>query len=301
MRVACVVPATDDPETLERCLEAIRRSESPPDEILCITEPSGSGPAAARNAGVSRTDAEVVAFVDSDVVVHADAFARVRAAFESDPELAALFGAYDDEPEDPGTVSGFRNLLHHQVHVDGAGESETFWAGLGAVRRSALEAAGGFDAERFPLPSVEDIDLGMRIAADGGRIRLDPAIRGTHLRRWTLGGMARTDFSRRGLPWAELVLERRRGGGALNLGPRHRASTAAALVLLGGLLTRRPRMAALAAAAVVALNARLFGAVLRRRGPAQAAAALPLLVLHQLTGAAAALAALVRHASRRLP
>src|SRR5205807_8681242 len=62
----------------------------------------------------------------------------------------------------------------------------TFWAGLGAVRRDAFEAVGGFDAERYLVPSVEDIDLGARLATTGHRIELDPAVQGTHLKAWSL-------------------------------------------------------------------------------------------------------------------
>ena len=129
---------------------------------------------------------DVVVFVDADVLPHADAFTTDPGAFEADPALTAVFGSYDDAPAEPGIVSQFRNLLHHHVHQQGAGEATTFWAGLGAVRADAFRAEGGFDAERYPLPSVEDIDLGTRLVADGGRILLDPLLQGTHLKRWTL-------------------------------------------------------------------------------------------------------------------
>ena len=153
----------------------------------------------------------MLVFVDSDVEVHADALARIRAAFADDPGLTAVFGSYDDAPPG-GTVAAFRNLLHHHVHQRGAGPASTFWSGLGAIRRDAFLAAGGFDGERFPHPSIEDVDLGARLVADGARIVLDPAIQGTHLKAWTLRSMVRTDFARRGVPWVALLL--RSGGSA---------------------------------------------------------------------------------------
>lgn len=125
---------------------------------------------------------------------------RIRRALASDGELEAIFGSYDDDPVHHGLVSDFRNLLHHQVHQEGAGEAMTFWAGLGAMRRGAFQAVGGFDEQRFPHASIEDIDLGMRLVASGGRIVLDPSIQGTHLKRWTLANMVRTDFLRPGIP-----------------------------------------------------------------------------------------------------
>src|SRR5262249_43514410 len=116
MKLSVVLPATDRPPTLERCLAAIAAADPPPDELIVVDDPSLRGPAAARNEGVSRATGEVVVFVDSDVVVHPDVFGRIRAAFEADTALVAVFGSYDDRVETRGVVAGFRNLLHHQMH-----------------------------------------------------------------------------------------------------------------------------------------------------------------------------------------
>lgn len=286
MRLSLVVPATDDPPTLERCLTAVRAAAEPPDEVVVVDEPSRSGPAAARNAGAARATGDVIVFVDADVLVHDDAFVRIRRAFEREPELVGLFGSYDDRVQTRGVVAGFRNLLHHTVHQRSAGQAETFWAGLGAVRADAFRASGGFDAARYPRPSIEDVELGGRLAR-GDRILLDPSLLGTHLKEWTVRSMVTTDFARRGVPWVALMTERRAVPATLNLGLRERASALAALACVAGLSARRPAVAAAALGATAALNADLYAAVARRLGPRGVAAALPLHVLHQLVGIAA--------------
>ena len=48
------------------------------------------------------------------------------------PGWTAVFGSYDDEPADEGTVSAFRNLLHHHVHQSSPGPAEDI---LGRARR----------------------------------------------------------------------------------------------------------------------------------------------------------------------
>jgi GT2 family glycosyltransferase len=300
-RLSAIVPATNDPPTLARCLAAIGAAADPPDELIVVDAASAPGPAAARNEGAERATGDVLLFVDADVVVHADALGRIRRAFDAEPDLAALFGSYDDDPPDPGLVSGFRNLLHHHVHHASAGPASTFWAGLGAIRRDAFESAGGFDAERYPHASVEDIDLGLRVFAAGGRIRLDPSVRGTHLKAWTLAGMLHTDFARRGVPWAELVLERGGLSTALNLGWRHRLSALAVLAAVGSAAGRRRRLAAASLLALVALNADFYALLLRRRGPVHAAAGVGLHALHHLAGIAAVPAAVARVSARGLP
>ncbi len=300
MRLTAIVPATDRPPTLARCLAGIGEAAEPPEQLILVEEPAGLGPAAARNLAARAAEGDVLVFVDSDVVVHEDAFARLRAAFARDDHLDAIFGAYDDDPPAPGAVSGFRNLLHHHVHAVSAGPAETFWAGLGAIRRSAFLDASGFDEERYPSASIEDVELGVRLSARGARIVLDPAVSGTHLKSWTLRQMVATDFARRGVPWVELLAERG-GSTALNLGWRHRGSAAASVLLGASVLARRPRAAALAVAVLVALNRGFYVLLYRRRGGMQAVAGLGLHVVHHLTGAAAIPVGLARASTRRSP
>jgi GT2 family glycosyltransferase len=292
-----IVPATDRPPTLRRCLAALEAGTRRPDTVAVLAEPAGAGPAAARNLGAAESEADVLVFVDSDIEVHPEALALIERRFAADPDLAALFGAYDDDPAHPALTSRYRNLLHHHVHAGAAGEAETFWAGLGAVRRQRFEAVGGFDAELFPEPSIEDIELGMRLHRDGARIVLDPAVRGRHLKRWTPASMVRTDFGRRGVPWARLMLRQGSGSTALNLGWRRRASAATSVLLLGSLLARRPRLAGAALAANLVLDRYLYALLARRGGPRLLLAGIGLHQLHQLAAVASVPAAVVLEAA----
>src|SRR5438876_522451 len=110
LRLSVVVPATNRPPTLERCTAAIEAACAPNDE------PEDASAAQARNLGAGRAVGDVLVFVDSDVEVHPSSLAAIRAAFENDSGLDAIFGSYDDAPGTPGVVSMFRNLLHHHVH-----------------------------------------------------------------------------------------------------------------------------------------------------------------------------------------
>jgi GT2 family glycosyltransferase len=294
-----VVPATDGPRTLARCIAAIHASASAPEELIVVDSPETAGPGEARNVGARRARGEFLVFVDADVEVHQDAFARIRHAFEEDGDLVALFGSYDDDPERNGLVSDFRNLLHHHVHQSGAGPATTFWAGLGAIRRADFLALDGFDEVRFPDASIEDIELGMRLAADGKRIVLDPSIQGKHLKHWTLASMIRTDLGRRGIPWVRLLLDNRASSDTLNLSMRHRASAAASFALVGGLLARKPSVVGGAASALLALNASFYTLLLRKRGLRQVAAGFPLHVLHHLVSVSAVPIALSQHVIAR--
>jgi glycosyltransferase involved in cell wall biosynthesis len=277
------------------------------DSVVALPAPPG-GPGRARNAGAAQARGAWLVFIDADVRVHQDTLSRIREVATSREDVVAVFGAYDDRPEAKGVVSQFRNLLHRYVHLQGAGEAATFWAGCGAVRREAFLELGGFDTARFRRPQIEDIDLGYRLRDRGGRILLDPTIQGTHLKRWDFRSMVRTDIRDRGIPWMRLLLERRgRPSTALNTGRLEQgkvALTGVAMLLLPlGLALGAPGLLAasgIATAAVVVANwpAHLWYAQLRGRG--FAALSVPLLLIHYASGAVAAGSGVLVHALRSL-
>jgi GT2 family glycosyltransferase len=285
--LSVVVPATDDPPTLARCLAALERSDDPPEEVIVVEEPSELSAAGARNAGARSATGDVLVFVDADVEVHPDALTRIRAAFDERPELVATYGSYDDTTGVRTTVSVFRNLLHHHVHHAGAGRAETFWSGLGAIERRAFVDVGGFDEERYPHPSIEDIELGRRLRATGAVIELDPTIQGKHLKAWTVRSMLWTDFARRGVPWVALQLRERRMASVLNLGWRHRVCAAACVLGLLAAALVHPFWLVAALGILCALNAGFYWLLVRRQGPWRAAAGVGLHAMHYLVAVAA--------------
>jgi len=288
--ISVIVPVHNNPDDLRLCLSALLLAATADCEILVVDDastdatpsvPTGmgvpvvtleknSGPAAARNQGATWARGDILFFVDADVVVAPQAIDRVRRFFAEHPGCAAVFGSYDARPACGRMVSRYRNLLHHFVHQRGRGEASTFWAGCGAIRRSVFHEVGGFDAERFPRPSIEDIELGYRLRAARHSIWLDPGLQGTHLKRWTLASIVRTDVTRRALPWSRLILDSGCAPRDLNLTGEQRVS--AALVGLAaasaplGLL--RPELLAvpMAALLVVAVLNRSLYAFFRRQG-----------------------------------
>ncbi len=154
-----VIPVRNGAGSLRSCLSAIDSSKSAvhecivvddgsSDETGAIAEAAGaivlrtesaSGPAAARNLGAAYASSDLLVFIDADVCVLGDTLRRIRARFEQDPTLDALFGSYDAEPVARGLVSQYKNLFQHYVHQHGRTDSETFWSGCGAIRTSVFQ------------------------------------------------------------------------------------------------------------------------------------------------------------------
>jgi GT2 family glycosyltransferase len=198
-------------------------------KVVRITEPGG--PARARNIGAREAKGEILFFVDADVLIPRGTVQRVLSVFRDDPDLAALFGSYDDEPGAANFLSQYKNLFHHYVHQTAGELATTFWSGCGAIRREIFSSMGGFD-ENFRRPSIEDVELGYRLTAAGYRIHLVKEIQVKHLKRWGIRSLLRADFLYRALPWTALILREGKLLNDLNLKVSSRISTVAVYLLL---------------------------------------------------------------------
>jgi glycosyltransferase involved in cell wall biosynthesis len=327
MRLSVIVPIYNCVPFLHRCLAALRASAWTDYEIIAVDDAStddtpavaeqygarvlrlerNGGPGRARNRGAALAQGEILVFIDSDVCVHADTLSRIEAHFREHPHSDAVMGSYDDTPADPSFVSQYKNLFHHYVHQQSRTEAWTFWAGCGAMRRDVFLKFGGFD-EAYTRPCIEDIELGNRLHAAGHRIDLDPEIQVTHLKKWTLWGLIRTDVRDRGVPWFLLMRRNRDMPADLNVTGAQRLCVGLIVIVivfglglgldwlagspLPRLLARSAALGAIAAATLlVYLNRDFYRFFVRKRGWRFALGTIPLHWLYYLyCGASVALA-----------
>jgi len=185
--------------------------------IQVIEGAENRGPGYARNEGVRHARGEVIYFLDADVIPRSDALERVFEWKNAHPDETALIGSYDGSPDVAGLVGQFKNLFHRFVHQNSQESAGTFWTGCGAVHRETFLRHGGFDAEVYPHPSIEDIDFGVRLRQEGCLIRLDKDLEVKHRKDWGLWELVHTDVFRRGIPWTHLCLAYREMNADLNL------------------------------------------------------------------------------------
>lgn len=289
--VSVIVPAHNAEATLGECLQALRDMTVEPAEVLVyvdgstdrteqiarnagakilVNSDSPRGPALARNAAAEAAKSDLLWFVDADVVVAPNCLERLIDEMQA-YDAAGAFGSYDDEPASLRATSLYANLRHHFVHQHGNREASTFWSGIGLIRRDIFLQFGGFDWKRFPYPSVEDVELGMRVVAGGNRIRLVPSALGKHCKDWSLWRVWHTDVMRRARPWTLMLSERPDAARDLNLTRAERLKAVLALLipllLLASLFNSMFLLVAAADALVYLFANRAFYFFLFRRLP----------------------------------
>jgi len=119
-----------------------------------------AGPAAARNAGWQRSQTEWVVFLDDDVAPSVGWTTRLEDDLRRGSALTGAVQGRIDVPLPPA-----RRPTDWERNVAGLVGARWATADM-AIRRSALEAVGGFD-ERFPRAYREDADLGLRLVHAG--------------------------------------------------------------------------------------------------------------------------------------
>ncbi len=297
-RVSVIIPVYNAIGSLGQCLDALQRSHLTDYELIVVDDHStdGSdqiarercgrfvrldrnrGAATARNRGVQLAQAELLFFLDADVLIEPDTLDRIMHVFTQQPDVAATFCSYQDDTPAQNFASQYKNLLHHYTHQVSGREAATFCGGYGAIRREVFTQAGGFD-ERYR--AMEDVELGYRLHQAGHRILLSSAIQLTHTKRYTLASLVRADVFQRAIPWTKIMLQRRIFHRDLNL----RTNNITSMVTVG-LMFLAPLLhdSVVAAEAglllvLVLLNAQFLTFLWRSRGAWFALRAVPMIWL----------------------
>ena len=185
-----MVATRDRPQLLASALDALSLALRPQDRLLVVDSASASdgtrlvcldhgvellrldqaGTSRARNAGVSASSTELIAFTDDDCLPQPGWAAALEAAF-TDPAVGVVTGRVLPDREVPAPVS-----------VEASTERRRFTEPVGhgancCLRRTALLAVGGFDEQLGPgAPgrAGEDADLFRRVLAAGWQGAYEP-------------------------------------------------------------------------------------------------------------------------------
>jgi hypothetical protein len=203
-----VIPNWNGLRWLPRCLESLAAQELAPAEVIVVDNGSDDGSleylrahplavrviemgsntgfAVAANRGLRAAGRELVALLNTDVVLEPDWLRRMAGALAADLQAASVTGkmldladrryVYDagDVLRRDGACEQRGRFLPDDGRWDTPGEVFGACAGAAIYRRSVVLAAGGFDERYFAY--LEDVDLALRLRLAGWRCRYEPAV-----------------------------------------------------------------------------------------------------------------------------
>ena len=151
------------------------------------------GPAAARNTGAEAAQSPILVFIDSDVSVAPDTLGLLEERLLNAPsDVAAVQAVYSELTEVGSFATEFQNLLQRYNFL--SVKDDEHFTGLSsyciAVRRTAMEAVGGFDTT-VGRPTVEDDTFGLELVRSGWRVVLARDITVRHRARYRVTTLVR--------------------------------------------------------------------------------------------------------------
>lgn len=250
--ISIIIPVYNGSKTLASCLKSVYKSnyrsfecivvdDNSSDNTLSVAESFGTkvirsdrqqGAAHARNRGADAAQGDILLFVDADVKIYPDSLDKVVTTFEQNPELSALFGSYDDQPESSNLFSQYKNLFHHYIHQTSREDASTFWSGCGAVKKEVFLKIGKFNEN---CRMMEDIELGYKLKTKNHRIRLIKELLVKHLKHYSFSNLLKSDLFDRAVPWTILMLSNKQFTNDLNLKPKHKLSALTLILLVASI------------------------------------------------------------------
>jgi glycosyltransferase involved in cell wall biosynthesis len=188
--VSVVIPVFNRPATVCRAIQSVLEQTYQDFEIIVVDDGStdataasvaamtdrritlirhgqNRGGSAARNTGIRAGSAPYVAFLDSDDEWLPTKLARQLEVFERASGNVALVYTGADRVYPGGSVSRYIPRRRTDLSQALLTENVVGETSLGMIRRSAVDAIGGFDES---LPSCQDMDLWLRLC---GRFEAD--------------------------------------------------------------------------------------------------------------------------------
>ena len=224
MTVTAVVPCRNEAAHIAALLDALVGQTHPPDDIIIVNDAStdatvevvcawhathaqqvlrivegaGRGPAAAMNAGIRATDADIIMRFDGHSVPARDYLERCLEVLGPE-RMLVVGGVWQVAPgADTAVARAIAAVVSHPVgsggaqyraaNADGPDRVSVETVPFGTFPRAVWEQVGGFDEA---LAVNEDFDFNYRVRRAGWEVVLDRRITATYCARPHLGALAR--------------------------------------------------------------------------------------------------------------
>jgi GT2 family glycosyltransferase len=208
VRISVVIPTSDRPDHLDRCLGSLAQVSYPDWQVVVVDQSKNDlseafmakwaahlpatiwarlpikNASLARNEGVRLSNGDVIAHLDDDCAVAPSWLHDVAAAFERNPDADMVLGSVRDGVGNPDLMVPSRLFTEERLCSPGAGIDRLHVMSASMyVRRDFSEESGGFDLMLGPgsrFRNCQDFDLVYRLLAAGRKLVETPAVEVDH-------------------------------------------------------------------------------------------------------------------------
>ena len=211
--ISIIIPVFNRPDLLDKCLKSVFSQDYKNFEVLVIDDGStidhkgvikkyklryfymkkNNGPGFARNFGAKKAKGKVLIFIDSDVLASRGFLEAVENEFEKHKDISALQGNYTMVPYHKNFFSFFKNITLHYYFRKSGRYSNSIASFCTAIKKDVFLNSRGFDA-LIKNASIEDEELGIKLARKGHKILYDNSLQVMHMKRFNFRSLVRQDF-----------------------------------------------------------------------------------------------------------
>ena len=204
-RISVAICSYNGSRTIREVLEGLKRVEYPNFEVIVVNDGStdataaiageydcriitteNAGLSSARNIALRAADGEIIAYLDDDAIPDRHWLHYLAATFREN-DYAAVGGPNIAPPHSNTIADCVDNAPGGPIHVLVTDEIAEHLPGCNmAIRKSCLEAVGGFDPT-FRVAG-DDVDLCWRLQERGWTLGFSPGAMVLHHRRHTIRG-----------------------------------------------------------------------------------------------------------------
>lgn len=221
--LSVIVPVYNGQNTLEDCLVGLRQSDFRDYELIVVDDGSRDrtpaiaakyadkvlslggnfGLSFSRKQGAAAASAEVIVYIDADIIVFPDTLKKIYGYFLANPQNHALTGKLSREHPNKDFASQYKNIYMHHVFSGLSGNVLFLYGSIFALRRECLPLlcfGKNFEGE--------DLSLGQQLISQGMKIGFSKDIEVIHLKKYNLVSLFSNDF-RIPFSWAGIFLRSR--------------------------------------------------------------------------------------------
>jgi glycosyltransferase involved in cell wall biosynthesis len=210
--VSIVIPVYNGASTISACLDSLLNQDYPADAYEIIVVENGStdntaqvvkrypvqlfhseprGPAPARNLGLARSEADIIAYTDADCIADPNWLSLLVQPY-TDPEIGGVGGAILAYGHADRNIVEVFSDEHSPLVNFVSGENEFLphlYTANASYRRDLLNRISGFNAQ---LVTADDVDVSWRLQLETGtKLAYVPEAIIYHHHRATRAGLAR--------------------------------------------------------------------------------------------------------------